>query len=730
MERASWLHRIKKEKLKEMAEVKQQSTVSSFKKTLNKKAISNSGQKELLYSDVTSEYDSELQGNTGSCNFKIMSKSDTTIGGIISSYKNPILSANWVIEEIPDATEDELKTIEVLNSWFFDKTDFGTLLNSILDMLPIGFSLFEQYYTKYSRDNSVYMMPILSERVQQSIYRIDYDKEIVEQRDSQGSIIEIPFSSLVFFTFRKEGNDRRGVSLLRNSYYDYKDKKEIKVVAKKGITRGMLGLPVGKVPISVGTEDEAYKDFEDLVIDLGSREDNALSDSAIIPENYTLEILKTDFKIEDLKEYLAYYDSSMVMSVLTQFLTLGQGSSGGSYSLGRDQSDMFLDGLQFVIDYIEEIFNKEIIEKTVFFNFPNVDPTKFKLRGLNLNKKNNKEFADTIKVLLDSGIIKARPEDEVMLRNMYKFPPIDLEEIEKEQEQEKVEEKKIEAENPVIEEEQKTTNQKNGKVIKLSESWTGSEEREVYLAQETEKLTKYSRASLTLISDILQQAIRRQLKKGEVESQGLKDIQINSIGAFKKGLGKKLGGIAKKSWTNAEKNSRNIIKLSEVNPSELPSNVLTSFVINQADLTAEKMVNDLREAGLLSANTSISKGYSVNQSMAQVGDSMDKVIESNNIDVGSELSIVQSMNYSEMQYYKSIEDNLWGYRFSNVAPVTAICRASVGKTYRKDSLELTEMSPPLHFRCKSYYAPIYKNEDKPDFDNFIPPPSIMEQKKF
>ena len=730
MERASWLHRIKKEKLKEMAEVKQQSTVSSFKKTLNKKAISNSGQKELLYSDVTSEYDSELQGNTGSCNFKIMSKSDTTIGGIISSYKNPILSANWVIEEIPDATEDELKTIEVLNSWFFDKTDFGTLLNSILDMLPIGFSLFEQYYTKYSRDNSVYMMPILSERVQQSIYRIDYDKEIVEQRDSQGSIIEIPFSSLVFFTFRKEGNDRRGVSLLRNSYYDYKDKKEIKVVAKKGITRGMLGLPVGKVPISVGTEDEAYKDFEDLVIDLGSREDNALSDSAIIPENYTLEILKTDFKIEDLKEYLAYYDSSMVMSVLTQFLTLGQGSSGGSYTLGRDQSDMFLDGLQFVIDYIEEIFNKEIIEKTVFFNFPNVDPTKFKLRGLNLNKKNNKEFADTIKVLLDSGIIKARPEDEVMLRNMYKFPPIDLEEIEKEQEQEKVEEKKIEAENPVIEEEQKTTNQKNGKVIKLSESWTGSEEREVYLAQETEKLTKYSRASLTLISDILQQAIRRQLKKGEVESQGLKDIQINSIGAFKKGLGKKLGGIAKKSWTNAEKNSRNIIKLSEVNPSELPSNVLTSFVINQADLTAEKMVNDLREAGLLSANTSISKGYSVNQSMAQVGDSMDKVIESNNIDVGSELSIVQSMNYSEMQYYKSIEDNLWGYRFSNVAPVTAICRASVGKTYRKDSLELTEMSPPLHFRCKSYYAPIYKNEDKPDFDNFIPPPSIMEQKKF
>jgi len=709
-----------------MVDKKNSSPFSSFNKKISKKAKSNSGQKQYLYNDVTSEYDTDLMGRTGSCNLKKMSKSDTVIGGMISSYKNPILSANWTIEEIPDATSEELEIIDILNSWFFKEIDFGTLLNSILDMLPIGFSLFEQYYTKYVKDNKFYMMPLLSERVQQSIYRIDYKKEIVEQRDSEGNLVEIPFTDLVFFTFKKEGNDRRGISLLRQAYYDYKDKKEIKQVAKKGIVRGMLGLPIGKVPTSVEIKDQEYQDFEDLLIDLGSREDNALSDSAVIPENYSIEILKSEFKIKDLKEYLAYYDNGMVMSVLTQFLTLGQGTSGGAYALGRDQSDMFLDGLQFVISHIEEVFNKEILQKAVFINFPGIDPNKFNLRGLNLNKKNSKEFADILKVLIDSGVIKPESEDEIMIRKMYNLPEVDLQERKEEEEEE--EEKIVEVKESEIVDDVSANN-----LIKLAESWKTPNERDDYIDQETDKITKYSRASLTLISDELQKAIRRQLNKGEVEAQGLKDVQIKSIGAFKKSLGKKLAGISKKAWSNAEKNSRNRIKLSEINPSELPSQVLTSFVINQSDLAAEKMINDLREAGLLTANTSTSKGYSVNQAMAQVEESLDKIIDSGNVELSSSMGIVQSMNYGEMEYYKSIEDNLLGYEFTNPSPVTNICKALVGKTYRKDSLVLVEMSPPLHFRCKSYFVPIYKDDPKykdkkPEFDDFIPPPSIMKEK--
>jgi len=79
-------------------------------------------------------------------------------------------------------------------------------------------------------------------------------------------------------------------------------------------------------------------------------------------------------------------------------------------------------------------------------------------------------------------------------------------------------------------------------------------------------------------------------------------------------------------------------------------------------------------------------------------------------------------------HYKSIEDDLWGYEFSNPDPKTNICQSLLGKTYAKDSIELSQIQPPLHFRCKSYLAPIYNSEKKPVIDNYIPAPSIMKEK--
>ncbi len=81
-----------------------------------------------------------------------------------------------------------------------------------------------------------------------------------------------------------------------------------------------------------------------------------------------------------------------------------------------------------------------------------------------------------------------------------------------------------------------------------------------------------------------------------------------------------------------------------------------------------------------------------------------------------------------MQYYKSIEDDLWGYRFANDVPETEICKSLKGKTYAKDSSELDIIQPPLHFRCDSFLVPIYKSEKKPEIDNFIPSDSILKQK--
>jgi len=694
----------------------------------------DSGLLRYYSNDVTTELDSCLQGQAGAIAFKRMSRNDSIVGGILRSYENPIQSAKWSIDEIVDATPRELEVSEILNDWFFKRNDFGTLLSQILGMLPIGFSLFEKYYTSVQFKTGKYMMPVLAERVQQSIRRIDYKELYVEQNATEGGLVQIPFDDLVFFTFRQSGNDRRGTSLLRQAYYDFLSKKEIKKAGTKGIIRAMIGLVLGTVPKEVSSDSQTFDDFNELIIDLGERDYNGLSDSAIKQEGYEIEILNSSFDLKAMKEYIAYLDSSMTMSVLTQFITLGQSGGGGSYSLGRDGSDMLLDGLGYIINYIEQNFSQKIIHETVAMNWADVDPTKFNLVGNNLNKKNSKEFADTLKVLIDSGIIKVEPEDEVKIRKMYGLPDIDLKERELEQEDQEIslekdskEEEKLGGDE--VEEEAEVEEEKK-EVVKLSESWKTGSERKSYKKQETDKLTKFSKASLQLIADEFSKSVRRQLNKGAVEAQGLKDLKINNVGAYKKRLGQKLAGVASLAWKNAYKNSSKKIKLSEVKPSDLPTNVLTSFVLNLSDTMAEKQLNDMRDIAILTANTNATKGLPVNNNMAMVDSKLDEYIDNaNKIAAGNELAIVQAMNYGEVQYYKSIENDLWGYRFANDLPETDLCRSLVGKTYPLNSAELDIVTPPLHFRCDSFLVPIYKSEEsKPQFDNYVPSPSILKEK--
>ena len=706
---------------------------------------SDSGLERYFTYDVTTELDSCLQGQKGSFAFKRMSRDDSIIGGILKSYENPIQSARWSIEEIKDATPQETQIIDILNDWFFKRNDFGTLLSQILGMLPMGFSCFERYFTPVTfEENGIdgrYMMPILAERVQTSIRKIDYKDLLVEQQTTSSNLIYIPFKDLVFFTFRKSGNDLRGTSLLRQAYYDFLDKKEIKMAGLKGIIRSMIGLALGKAP-ATNIESEDFQKFNELVLDIGERSFNGLSDAAVIQEGYDIEILNSNsFDLEKMKNYIAYLDSSMTMSVLTQFMTLGQSGGGGSYSLGRDASDMFLDGLQFIIDYIGKQFSQQVIYQTVAMNWGNVDPKKFNLIGTNLNKKDSKEFADTLGSLIKNGIIKVTPEDEVKIRKMYNLSEIAIEDLEKRDEKKeeiKVEEdKEVEIKKEEVEDDnEEASNKEESKkkeVIKLSEERKRDQkiakQRNALKDQEVEKLAKFSRASLQLIADEFSKTIRRQLNKGSTDAQGLKDLKINNIGAYKKKLGQKLSGIASQAWKNALKNSKGKIKLSEISPSDLPTQVLTSFIINQSDTMIDKQLNDIRDLSILTANTEAAKGLSVDNNIAIVDKKMDDYINNQNIiEGGLALAVIQAMNYGEMEYYRSIESDLWGYRFANDVPETQICKSLVGKVYPVNSSELDLIQPPLHFRCDSFLVPIYKSEAKPDIDNFVPPPSIMKQK--
>lgn len=687
--------------------------------TLNKTKIGDSGANQKN-SGNTIEFLSDLQGADGSLNFYKMWKSDGTAGMLVRAYQNPIRSCNWdliIDEDADDATKDAGK---VIRQYLFNDSplSWSKLITQIISMIPMGFSAFENVWSIYENEGQKLLMPDLQQRLQTSLDEIDYEARIVKQTTTNKGDVEIPLDNMVFFVLDQEGSDLRGQSILRSAYRDYKRKLQYQEIMGIGIQRDAAGIPSMKVPSGIDTGSKAYKAAQELLDNLATGTGG--TSYMIYPDGYEFKIEQGKFNSISVKEIIKEINSEMAASCLTQFLLLGQSGASGSFGLSRDQSDMFLDGLQYVIDLIEEVFNTQVLEKIVAYNFPNVDINSIKLKGLNLNKKSGEEHAEAVERMIASGLINPNVQDEIVMRKRYGLPDLTDDQIKKS-------ENKKEEEEPIKEEPiEKETVKLSEKTI--NSGWKTSVERVSVIKNETEKLEKFMRLSMGMAQEKLLADIRRTLNNGSNALTNLKRIELQGMSKYKETFKKKLAFMANKSWNNAKKNAS--VKLAEeMNPSDLPSAELASFVINVADQIVDRQAEQFQSEAILTANSTFTKGGSIDSAVANAEKVTDNWLNSAKfIPIASELSVVNMVNFGEYKYFKSIEDDLWGYRFSNHDPKTNICKSLVGKTYHKSSSALADIMPPLHPRCKSFVEPIYKSEMKPEFDDYIPAPSIMKEK--
>jgi hypothetical protein len=715
-------------------------SVSSYNNTQykkpNKKPSGDSGLKKTE-SGETNEYISELRGATGSRNLHKMSTADTIVGMILSAYKNPILSCNWVFERRDDMSEADLLAIRALENHFFFENSFRELLNQIISFINMGFSCFEIVWQPLSFEGNTYLFPYLLQRLQTSIENINYEKGIVRQITSNNGTVEIPLKDMVFFTLNKQGIDLRGQSILRNAYTDYKEKLVYKQIMGVGIQRDACGVPVGRVPSGTDPETKEYIEFQSLIEDLASAVGG--QNSIIVPDDYQIDIIQANFNSAEVKEVIKDINSNIASSTLTQFYLLGQGGNGGAFALSRDHSDMMLDGLQHIIDLVEEIFHKKVILPFVKYNFTNVDYKKINLQGLNLNKKAGMEFAEVFKKLSEAGAIRPELVDEIMIRKNLDLPELTEETINEriasKEKEDALPKKQEQPQNDDDSEEQsRYLLNMNYESVKLAESkyWDTARQRSAKISKESKSLLKYMKAILYLMQEKLISDIRRVMNTGNYSISGLREIKISNESKYKSALKKKMAGLVGLAWSNAKRKAKlNKVKLSEeMNVSDLEDKTLMSFVTNQVEIIVDGQTNGLKESAIFTANSSGLKGYTVDQAVANAERQSDHFIEGNKIIVGAEMAVINSFSFGETQFYKTIEDQLWGYVFKNDSPVTQICQSLVGKTYQKNSIELTQITPPLHPNCKSYLEPIYKkeNKQKPEFDNYIPAPSIMDEK--
>jgi len=667
-----------------------------------------------LNTNRSNEYLTELQGRDGSIKYRQMAKGDPIVGMILRVHKNPIRSAAWNIPYPADVTDEERLAIDIIYDRLFGSSgmEFDTRLGQILSMLEYGFSLFEQYYEPVKNGNDMYLLPTVEQRMQTSIQDILPKERKVRQITIDRGTVEIPFDNLLFFVLNQQGEDMRGESLIRNAYRDYKNKKVYKEWSGIGIQRSVSGVPSMKIPKGTSVTDPDYVAAEQLLQNICQHEVAYM----IFPESFEFMIHESKFNAQPVQEAVRDCNSEMALSVLAQFIMLGQQNNSGAFALSRDQSDFFLDGLQHIINLICGVINSQVIEPFLKINFGDrIDPSRVVLSGRNLNKKAGLEFSQVLNALGASGFLRPTVNDEIQLRSNLELPELTEEEVDDRN-----------AKPPV----RPAYGQTTQGPVKFSDEPVDKKRkaRMEYIENSNKEMLDFMRANLLLIKDKLLADIESTLKRGTIEIQGLKDIEV-STGKYLKGLQMKLAGIAEESWGRAKNNAKaNNVKLSDIDPRDVTDKTLKQFALNQAQGITDKQSAAILNRAILTASNNTLKNLSIAQTVSNTSKAIDAYISGTGVIADGALVVVGTANFGESQFYKEIKEQLWGYRFVNNDPVSDLCQWYAGKTFSVDSPELSEATPPLHPNCKSYMEPIFRTENQPTIDDVIPPPSIRAGK--
>lgn len=692
--------------------------------------------------EFIADYSSELVGRSGMVRLWKMATGESMCGMILRGIKNPIKSSKWQVLEADDFNTEEKKAHALINDYFFKNASvpFSNRINQILTMCEFGHSVFEIYWKPYEFDGNTYLMPVIEQRMQTSIEKFNDTKQVVEFVKSDGKTVDIPYSDLAVFILDYIGTDSRGKSLLREAYGEYKDKLYYNKIMGIGMQRAATGIPHGKVPAGTTKDSAKYKALKTLLNNMITHE-----------KAWMITEADTEFKIENQSydpekslKVLEYKDSKMAMSVLMQFLLLGQNGNGGAYSLGQDQSDFFLSGINYIVNIIQETLNPKVVSKIVKLNFANVDPERIKIASTDVNTKVNKEMAEIIKYAIDSKIINPEVQDEVFFRKLYSIPGLTKEQITKRIEQKDAADNggnddgndspddNPDGDDPVPDD--PDARQQVSQQIKLSETEQAKvTERKKTIESESRRMALFMKEQLYFINDKLLVDIKKVLDTGTVELRGLKNIELRGTAKYQKILASKIAGLVDLGWMQEEKKAKkNKIKLAEsedIDPKKLKSKDLQAFSENYAEQLVDDQTETLKAQAIYTAQNGIMKGLSVGQTMSRVERATIDFIEGGKVSTGVGLSVTTSINFGMNEFNDGIKNELQGYRFVAVddGATSDICLWYNGKTFSVDSPELAaKATPPLHPNCRSYLEPVYKFEDKIELDDTVAPPSVQK----
>ena len=187
----------------------------------------------------------------------------------------------------------------------------------------------------------------------------------------------------------------------------------------------------------------------------------------------------------------------------------------------------------------------------------------------------------------------------------------------------------------------------------------------------------------------------------------VKDIEPKGVNDYKKILTELFGALAADAINQARKEvpkAKNV-KLSEWE--KLPAELKRKLKLN-IDLLADNQMESLKKA----LSFSYLHNYDTTDSMDLLNqdliDGMDEYLDGPSISAGAEISSSTIISTARDTFFDDPEvgGNIEAFQFINGDPVTPICTDLDGTVFAKDDPDRFRYTPPLHWNCKSYIAPI------------------------
>ena len=338
--------------------------------------------------------------------YKEMSN-DPTINGVLDAIRISIHEATYEIQAPDNPTTQEKRIAAILTSAFQEQLDFKRFIKSATNNLIYGFQVFEiemeerripykRTYTSNGEERErtdtanifvpVGLYPLPPETLTEEYGARNRRGEITYlTQNIDGQKIDLPIETLLIINTKSFSEaDWRGTSPLKSVYDPWFMKEKFWLIQAEMLEKYGPGIDVITLPVqeegvlnsSLGNNEAVITVSPDKIRELkeaAQNEINAISDGTakniVLNAGYQLEILERQGDFPDINATIKELKEEIVTALIAPQLKLGGSSSGGSYSLGVNFTNLFIQSVQGRANDILDEFNQKIIKMTVEENF-------------------------------------------------------------------------------------------------------------------------------------------------------------------------------------------------------------------------------------------------------------------------------------------------------------------------------------------------------------------------